>query len=72
MKVGQNWRELIGDDANTLESALALMDFSSIGKARYHSQFDSLKQELRDTLKHHVDGEYISLHLFSLWFFSGD
>lgn len=57
-KVGQQWKELVSEDANTLEVALSLMDTSSIGKARYFSRFEDLEQEIRDTLKHYVDVNY--------------
>lgn len=55
--VSVEWKELVAEDANTLEVALSLMDKSSIGKAKYYSRFDSLKSELQEMLKLIVNGK---------------
>lgn len=52
------WRELMDDDANTLEAALSLMDNSSIGKAKYYNRFEGLKNELQEMLKLIVNSEF--------------
>ncbi|CAN6598900.1 exocyst complex component Sec8p [Trichomonascus vanleenenianus] len=57
-EVTRKWKELVTENSNSLEAALSLMDNSSIGKARYYEDFEGVKQELRDTLKHHVDANY--------------
>lgn len=44
------WRELMDDDANTLEAALSLMDNSSIGKAKYYNRFEGLKMNFKKCL----------------------
>lgn len=54
--VSIEWKELVADDANTLEVALSLMDNSSIGKAKYYSRFEGLKSELQEMLKLIVNG----------------
>jgi exocyst complex component 4 len=56
--VAVHFRELLSDDANTLETALALMDTSSIGKARHYNEFESLKRSLQAALKIHVNANY--------------
>lgn len=61
--VGTQWKELASENANTLEAALSLMDTSSIGKARYYSKFEALKNELSSTLEYHVDGKCCFLFL---------
>lgn len=57
-RVGEHFNELLDDDANPLEAALALMDESSIGKARYADEFVSLQNEIRTCLKEQVDANY--------------
>lgn len=56
--VAVHWKELIKQDANTLDIALALMDSSSIGRARYKGNFEQLQEKLRQTLKSHVIRNY--------------
>ncbi len=55
--VSVEWKELVSEDANTLEVALSLMDNSSIGKAKYYSRFEGLKSELQEMLKLIVNGK---------------
>ncbi|PRT56503.1 putative exocyst complex component sec8 [Wickerhamiella sorbophila] len=57
-RVSEHFNELLDDDANPLEAALALMDESSIGKARYADEFDNLQNEIRTCLKEQVDANY--------------
>lgn len=56
--VGRHFRVLLDEKANTLETALELMDSSSIGKARYMEEFEQLQANLKIALKRHVNDNY--------------
>lgn len=56
--MSQQWKELLEENSNNLEVALSLMDTSSIGKARYINNFNSLRKKLQSNLKEYVDINY--------------
>lgn len=53
-----HFKDLLDPEANTLVTALALADTSSVGRARYKDEFEGLKQGLHECIKEFVDENY--------------